>query len=546
MKLLKTMKIKLKKEAGQALPMALVLLALGGLLGVPTLAFMTTNLNANRIIVEKTEGIYAADAGIQDAVWKLGNDIDPFSGGNSYDLTETLNDMTVTVEKQALATEPDGDLYTLKSTAKLNGQVKAVIIAQAFKGSDFSWLFEHAITSSGSVTTKKSDIIYGGILFEDSYDYNADVRSGDIEQGTVTLPTEAMLSAFYWEDVKNLTPYSSGTISVSGGTASNPVIIPSLYRNGNLSITGNGYGKLSGTVYVTGKFSVDDKNSIINLDGKTIYSTYYNNCSGDAVYFKPGCTVYGPGCIIGVGNVNFQPNLGMGDMLLGAEDVDGCNPDSPDKFLLSRFKATATGKLTSFQVKCSGDGNIKVALYADNGQAPPNAAPTTLLHAVDTADNLTVMASWNPINFPEINIIENNYYWMAAISDSPVICKKTLSSENKYKTDLFTGFTFPKPTAPPADQFTRQTTEQYMLRGYTGSQEFIFLMSVKCETNLQPNASFYGSIAGNTNVNLQPGCTLNLVGLPDEGLDFPSMGPGGGGGGGGGSSSPPLRNYNIQ
>jgi hypothetical protein len=542
MKLLKRI---LKNEAGQALPMALILLVLGGLLVVPTLSFMTTNLKANRTVDVKTSAIYAADSGIQDALWKLGKGVDLFAGGNSYPLTENLNGMTVTVEKVALQQVSNGDLYTLRSVAKLNGEVKAVIVAQAVAGSDFSWLFDHAITSGGSVTTKSTDIIYGGILYEGTFDGNADVRSGLVEQGTVNLPTEAMLSAFYWEDVKNLTPYSSGSFSVSGGTASNPVIIPSLYRNGNLSITGNGYGKLSGTVYVTGKFSVDDKNSIIKLDGKTIYSTYYNNCSEDAIYFKPGCTVYGPGCIIGVGNVNFQPNLGMGDMLLGAADVDGCNPDSPDKFLLSRFQATATGKLTSVQVKCSGDGNIKVALYADNGQAPPDAAPTTLLHAVDTADNITVMASWNPINFPEITITKDSYYWLAAISDSPVICKKTLASENKYKTDFFTGFTFPKPTAPPADQFTRQTTEQYMLRGYTGSQEFIFLMSVNCQTNLQPHASFYGSIAGNTNVNLQPWCTLNLVGLPDGGLDFPGM-SGSGSGSGTGGNSPPLLNYNIQ
>jgi hypothetical protein len=546
MKLLKRI---LKKEAGQALPMALILLVLGGLLVVPTLAFMTTNLNANRIIEVKTSGIYAADAGIQDAIWKLGNDIDPFPGGiTSYDLAETINGMTVTVEKQVL----DGDLYTLKSTARLNGQVKAVIVAQALAGSDYAWLFEHAITSSGSVTTKSSDVIYGGILFEDSYDYNADVRTGDIEQGTVTLPTEAQLSPFYWKDVKDLDPYGesnpypSGSFSVSGGTPSDPVTIPSLYRDGDLSITGNGYGRLSGTIYVDGKFSVDDKNSIIDLNGKTIYATYYepDTCyTKNAVYFKPGCTVYGPGCIIGVGSVDFQPNLGIGALLLGVEDTDTPATDLQDRFLLSKFRAVSTNKLTSFQVKCyisdpeAPPAHVKVALYADS-----SGAPGALLGAVDTFDNQTVMSSWNPINFPETQVNKDTYYWLAAISDSAVICKKTLSSTNKYKTAAFTGFTFPNPAG---SGFTDQTAEQYMLQGYTGSQEFIFLMSVKCRTNLQPGSSFYGSIAGDASVDLSNNCTLNLVGLPEDGLDFPTMGAGGGGGGGGGSALP-LRNYNIQ
>src|SRR4030065_1676787 len=97
----------LKNEAGQVLPMALVLLVLGGLLVVPMLSLMTTNLNANRIIEEETSGIYSADAGIQDALWKLGNGVDPFENGDSYVLTEdgiplgtpvTVNGMTVTVD----------------------------------------------------------------------------------------------------------------------------------------------------------------------------------------------------------------------------------------------------------------------------------------------------------------------------------------------------------------------------------------------------------------------------------------------------------------
>jgi len=535
MKLLKRI---LKKESGQALPMALVLMVLGGLLVVPVLSLMTTNLTANREIETSTLGIYAADAGILDGLWKLGNGVDPFESSDNYTLPEPVNGMTVTVDKYAL----DGDLYTLRATATLNDEVKAIIIAQAVAGADYSWLFEHAITSGGNVTTKSSDVIYGGILYQGTYDNNADVRSGEVRQGTVTLPTEEELTAFYLNAVDNLTqyspddPYPFGSFSVAGGTPSNPVMIPAMYRNGDLSITGNGYGKLSGIIFLTGKFSVDDKNSIINLNGKTVYSTYYNDCSGNAIYFKPGCTVYGPGCLIGVGCVDFQPNLGMGAQLLGAIDAEECTPDVPNKFLLSRFQATASGKLTSFQVKCSGEGNVKVALYADNA-----GAPGALLGAVDTADNLTVMASWNPINFPEYQINNGTTYWLAAVSDNAVICTKTLSSTNKYKTALFTGFEFPDPAGTG---FTDQTANQYMLRGFTGSQEFIFLMSVKCSTNLQPSASFYGSIAGNTNVNLQPNCTLNLTGLPDEGLDFPSM-QGGPSGPSEGGNSPPLLNYNI-
>ena len=61
----------LRKEAGQALPMALVLLFVGAMIIVPTLYLTTTNLTATRVIDQKTRDIYAADAGIDDGLWKV-------------------------------------------------------------------------------------------------------------------------------------------------------------------------------------------------------------------------------------------------------------------------------------------------------------------------------------------------------------------------------------------------------------------------------------------------------------------------------------------
>ena len=68
MKLLRRM---LQNEAGQALPMALILLLLGGILIIPTLTLATTNLKATQVIDQHTRELYAADAGIEDALWYL-------------------------------------------------------------------------------------------------------------------------------------------------------------------------------------------------------------------------------------------------------------------------------------------------------------------------------------------------------------------------------------------------------------------------------------------------------------------------------------------
>jgi hypothetical protein len=68
MKLLRRM---IGKEAGQVLPMALVLLLLGGIIIIPTLNFATTNLRATRAVDQHTRELYAADAGVEDALWYL-------------------------------------------------------------------------------------------------------------------------------------------------------------------------------------------------------------------------------------------------------------------------------------------------------------------------------------------------------------------------------------------------------------------------------------------------------------------------------------------
>jgi len=93
----------LKKEAGQALPLALVLVFLGTAVVVPSLYFSTTSLRATQVVDEKTLEAYAADAGIQDVLWHLQtterrelinpDDLTQFD----YDLDDEVNDKDVEV-----------------------------------------------------------------------------------------------------------------------------------------------------------------------------------------------------------------------------------------------------------------------------------------------------------------------------------------------------------------------------------------------------------------------------------------------------------------
>ncbi len=104
-----------KTEVGQALPIALLLLLLGGLLVIPSLSFMTTSLNYNRTIEEYDARLYAADAGLQYACWKFFYDPDFNPTTDTLEFPQgrlgSPNECYVTLSK-----EPVGD-YTYKVTS---------------------------------------------------------------------------------------------------------------------------------------------------------------------------------------------------------------------------------------------------------------------------------------------------------------------------------------------------------------------------------------------------------------------------------------------
>ena len=86
-------------EKGQALPVVLALLVLGGLTIAPSLSYAATSLNAGRIIDEGVRGVYAAEAGVEDTLWSLGNGAVP-----SQQLPENINKMEVAIQTEEKGT----------------------------------------------------------------------------------------------------------------------------------------------------------------------------------------------------------------------------------------------------------------------------------------------------------------------------------------------------------------------------------------------------------------------------------------------------------
>lgn len=95
----------IKSQKGIALSIALVLLALGGLVMTPLLVRLYTGVSSEQIYRERMELNYAVDAGLEDGIWKADNAAVPldqydYTTVYSYTLPTALNDKGVNVDIQ--------------------------------------------------------------------------------------------------------------------------------------------------------------------------------------------------------------------------------------------------------------------------------------------------------------------------------------------------------------------------------------------------------------------------------------------------------------
>jgi hypothetical protein len=107
----------------------------------------------------------------------------------------------------------------------------------------------------------------------------------------------------------------------------------------------------------------------------------------------------------------------------------------------SRFQALYTGNLTEFRVKSAAAGNIKIAIYADNG-----GEPGSRLWYDNTGRACS--AGWNTFAVsPALYVIKDAYYWLMCNVDTQNTAANYSVSEGelRYKVATYSSFTFPDP-----------------------------------------------------------------------------------------------------
>ncbi len=325
------MKIAVKRlirdEKGQAMFLVLILLLISGLIIAPLLAYMGTGLIAGEVYERRTAELYAADAGVEDAVWKIQRQVPEVEGltqcdqSTNYTITG-VNGKTVdvTITLMTIWDELPFD-YRVVSTATGDGsgtEIEAYISGES-KYEDYSSILDNVLTSQGEFYCPNPPTPCTCEQLAELVDPGCEDENGpepNYEDAWPDEPEElAKFADFYWQHVKDALPYyNSDTLDVEDYAATG---IGPLYRDGTLSIQNTGTAgltvQLNGTVYITDDTSIGTTNKAFTLDlhGNTIF-VESDTIGDNALGIGGKCTIIGPGVIIAVGDIYFEPNIEAG------------------------------------------------------------------------------------------------------------------------------------------------------------------------------------------------------------------------------------------
>jgi hypothetical protein len=136
-KMMKKIVNKIRNEQGQALPIILILMVIGGLIIAPLLSYISSGLVAGQTYEAIADELYAADAGVEDGLWQISyNHLDDlitsydeydfdteFAYPSSYPVRVNNIDVDVTIENVWVPDidEPDSisEAHSLIGTGKL-------------------------------------------------------------------------------------------------------------------------------------------------------------------------------------------------------------------------------------------------------------------------------------------------------------------------------------------------------------------------------------------------------------------------------------------
>jgi hypothetical protein len=301
----------LKNETGAALAMALILLLIGGLMTAPLLSYMGSGLIAGEVHEARTAELYAVDAGVEDAVWKIqnGDGYLPCSPGIT-DINGKNVDITITSVALYQGITNLTGTYRVESTTTGSGsgsQIEAYIEGVNIYG-DYGEILGNVLTSQEEIELKPGTEVNP-----------SEGEHSPVEYYGAPWPTAEELNNFYLDDVEDGTHYYTDTVIDLAGI---DMELGPLYVEGELTIHNSSLTPatltVTGTIYSTEETLIcygtsQNKDMTLDLDGQTIFVASNSTGSGqEALKIGDKCTLVGSGSIIAIGDIYFKPNTEAG------------------------------------------------------------------------------------------------------------------------------------------------------------------------------------------------------------------------------------------
>ena len=291
----KTLYKLLREQSGQALPLALAMLALGSLIVVPLLNLTETTLRSGMRDESRMYEHYAANAGIMDGIRKIITDDPniPTYGANwshSYSIPDT-NDRAVNV----IISTIDQSNCKITSTATSGSGLSTELNCWVEKLS----LPPNALTSE-SIWLKSSSTVNGNIQYNsDNGTLTLDgILNGDVIDEAINWPTLEEVQNYYLEELDGAPTHPGNLIlNLDSSTLANPYSLGPIHINGYLIINGPPSGaavRFDGTVYVDGYIFVG-RDVTVYLNDNTIFAnTIKLEIVQDTILIGNGCFIAAP------------------------------------------------------------------------------------------------------------------------------------------------------------------------------------------------------------------------------------------------------------
>lgn len=305
----------LNGQKGAALIVLLIVLAVIGLILPPALSLGVSGIKIEKLVESRTTQLYAADVGVQQVLWWLKT----ITYSNLPSTTGTFvefppADVTTIGNERVFAFLEYVDKVSLTSRFRITSLAGPGVIHDHVlnnQPSDYTKIVSYVTTDSGDfsgimnqvITSQTGYTIQGG---QSSVSPPVGDPNGPGSNYSGPWPTQQQLHDYYWEQVKNATPYGSASINA----ATVPTLGP-LYRDGSLDIESGTSGvtvKLTGTLFVNGSLLIGQTGQSFTLDMND-QTIYVNKSGGGALQLGTKVTVKGSGAFIAIGDISFMPGI---------------------------------------------------------------------------------------------------------------------------------------------------------------------------------------------------------------------------------------------